>query len=52
MPGGKVLWRCEVLHHNDRAHLDRTMAELYRILKPGGRLLVINEPLRFLTDST
>ena len=41
---------CEVLHHNDRAHLDRTMAELFRVLKPGGRLLVINEPLRFLTD--
>jgi SAM-dependent methyltransferase len=39
---------CEVLHHNDRANLRRTMDELYRVLRPGGKLLVINEPLRFL----
>jgi len=38
---------CEVLHHNDRAHLQRTFAELYRLLRPGGRLLAINEPMRF-----
>jgi SAM-dependent methyltransferase len=38
---------CEVLHHNDRGGLDRTLAELYRVLKPSGLLLVINEPLRF-----
>jgi SAM-dependent methyltransferase len=38
---------CEVLHHNDRAGLTRTLNELHRVLKPGGMLLVINEPLRF-----
>lgn len=38
---------CEVLHHNDRAHLQRTLAEMFRVLRPGGRLLVINEPMRF-----
>jgi SAM-dependent methyltransferase len=39
---------CEVLHHNDREHLKRTLAECFRILRPGGRLLVVNEPMRFL----
>jgi SAM-dependent methyltransferase len=38
---------CEVLHHNDSAHLGRTLRELHRLLRPGGRLLVVNEPLRF-----
>jgi SAM-dependent methyltransferase/uncharacterized protein YbaR (Trm112 family) len=38
---------CEVLHHNDRAHLRRTMRELHRVLRPGGRLWALNEPLRF-----
>jgi ubiquinone/menaquinone biosynthesis C-methylase UbiE len=38
---------CEVLHHNDRAGLTRTLEELHRVLRPGGKLLVINEPLRF-----
>jgi SAM-dependent methyltransferase len=37
----------EVLHHNDGAHLRRTMRELWRVLRPGGRLFVIGEPLRF-----
>ncbi|MEY2442233.1 MAG: hypothetical protein QOJ46_1659 [bacterium] len=39
---------CEVLHHNDPANLRRTLRELYRVLRPGGRLIVVNEPLRFL----
>ena len=38
---------CEVLHHNDRHHLRRTFRELWRVLRPGGRLFVVNEPLRF-----
>lgn len=38
---------CEVLHHNDPAHLRRTFTELHRVLRPGGRLFVVNEPLRF-----
>jgi SAM-dependent methyltransferase len=38
---------CEVLHHNDPDHLRRTFRELYRLLRPGGRLFVVNEPLRF-----
>ena len=41
---------CEVLHHNHRENLHRTLGELYRVLKPGGKLIVINEPLRFLTN--
>jgi SAM-dependent methyltransferase len=38
---------CEVLHHNDRSHLRRTFRELWRVLRPGGRLFVVNEPMRF-----
>jgi 2-polyprenyl-3-methyl-5-hydroxy-6-metoxy-1,4-benzoquinol methylase len=41
---------CEVLHHNDPTTLRRTFKELYRVLKPGGKLLVINEPLKFLSN--
>jgi SAM-dependent methyltransferase len=38
---------CEVLHHNDPQALRQTLSELHRVLKPGGKLLVINEPMRF-----
>jgi len=41
---------CEVLHHNGRDTLGRTMREIHRVLRPGGRLLVINEPLRCLRN--
>jgi SAM-dependent methyltransferase len=45
-----LVWCSEVLHHNHRENLDRTLAELFRVLKPGGRLMVVNEPLRSLKD--
>jgi SAM-dependent methyltransferase len=38
---------CEVLHHNSPHELATAFTEMYRVLKPGGKLLVINEPLRF-----
>jgi SAM-dependent methyltransferase len=44
------VWCCEVLHHNHRANLDRTFAELRRILRPGGKVVVVNETLRSLCD--
>ena len=40
----------EVLHHNHHENLLRTFAELYRVLKPGGKLLMTNEPLKFPTN--
>jgi SAM-dependent methyltransferase/uncharacterized protein YbaR (Trm112 family) len=39
---------CEVLHHNSRRNLQRTLSELFRILRPGGQLLVVNETIRSL----
>jgi SAM-dependent methyltransferase len=41
---------CEVLHHNDPEGLRRTFAEAFRVLRPGGRLLMVNETLRTLHD--
>jgi SAM-dependent methyltransferase len=41
---------CEVLHHNDLDGLRRTFAEIFRILRPGGRLLMVNETLKTLRD--
>jgi SAM-dependent methyltransferase len=38
---------CQTIHHNDPENLRRTLRELHRILRPGGRLLMMNEPLRF-----
>jgi SAM-dependent methyltransferase len=41
---------CQVLHHNDPASLRRTFAEIFRVLRPGGRLLMVNETLKTLRD--
>jgi len=41
---------CQVLHHNDTAGLRRTFAEIFRVLRPGGRLLMVNETLKTLRD--
>jgi SAM-dependent methyltransferase len=41
---------CEVLHHNDSDTLRRTYEECFRVLKPGGKLLVINETLKTRRD--
>jgi SAM-dependent methyltransferase/uncharacterized protein YbaR (Trm112 family) len=41
---------CQVLHHNDSGSLRRTFAEIFRVLKPGGRLLMVNETLKTLRD--
>lgn len=38
----------EVLHHNHRANLHATFREFHRVLKPGGKVIVINEPIRAL----
>jgi ubiquinone/menaquinone biosynthesis C-methylase UbiE len=41
---------CEVLHHNDTGSLRRTFEEAFRVLKPGGKLLVVNETLKTACD--
>jgi SAM-dependent methyltransferase/uncharacterized protein YbaR (Trm112 family) len=41
---------CEVLHHNDSDSLRRTFSEIFRVLRPGGRLLMVNETLKTLRD--
>jgi SAM-dependent methyltransferase/uncharacterized protein YbaR (Trm112 family) len=41
---------CQVLHHNDPAGLRRTFEEIFRVLRPGGLLLVVNETLKTLRD--
>jgi SAM-dependent methyltransferase len=43
-------WCCEVLHHNHRANLYKTVRELFRVLRPGGTVIVVNEPLRSLAE--
>jgi SAM-dependent methyltransferase/uncharacterized protein YbaR (Trm112 family) len=37
----------EVLHHNRPPELRTTLEQLHRVLKPGGQLFVLSEPLRF-----
>jgi SAM-dependent methyltransferase/uncharacterized protein YbaR (Trm112 family) len=44
------VYACEVLHHNDPAGLRTTFEEAYRVLRPGGRMLVVNETLKTYTD--
>ncbi|MFZ0042368.1 MAG: methyltransferase domain-containing protein [Solirubrobacteraceae bacterium] len=41
---------CEVLHHNDNESLRRTFEECFRVLKPGGQVLVVNETLKTKRD--
>lgn len=38
---------CEALHHNAPKEMRRALGEFHRILRPGGSLMLVNEPLRF-----
>jgi SAM-dependent methyltransferase len=38
------------LHHNKPEQLQSTLNEIYRVLKPGGKLIAINEPTRGVLD--
>jgi SAM-dependent methyltransferase/uncharacterized protein YbaR (Trm112 family) len=44
------VYACEVLHHNDPAGLRRAFQEAYRVLRPGGQMLVVNETLKTRSD--
>jgi SAM-dependent methyltransferase/uncharacterized protein YbaR (Trm112 family) len=44
------VFACEVLHHNDPNGLRRTFEEAYRVLRPGGRMLIVNETLKTYAD--
>jgi SAM-dependent methyltransferase len=44
------VYACEVLHHNAPNALRRAFEEAYRVLRPGGRMLVVNETLKTYTD--
>src|SRR6266850_7183187 len=44
------IYCCQVLHHNDPEGLRRTFSEMFRVLRPGGRVLMINETLKTLRD--